>query len=434
MTARSSLPPTGVSGSAVLEIDRFEWVTPDRIEIVGTWTGLRGRRFIRPTLILKGEGDPKRLLAVLDHKPWAAEHGEEWIAAFPWRGDPVGFESATLHVASGIDVELPPPQVEPGKEPRFARPAPGGPAAAEAAAVPVPPAEVEPEGDHTGAPLASAAVEPEIDDADGPAASAAVEPAIGGFRLESEPEGPPGPTAPDPVAVVRGELDAAHADIERLRAEREADIDRLRGERDGFRRERDAALEQLRKVRGEFERERQTHERALADARAHERGATTKMLAEGAAMRAALERQREIAYHERDNAKEARDEAIAACNEALDARDEADEARKQAEHDRKDAFAERDRAIKARQKAEDERRKAVEVQAEAQAERDKALKERDEILRVHERGLPIHPPKPRFLPEDHERRSQTEVWAPRAAAIGLLLVIAFIVLRLAAGG
>src|SRR5438128_1692657 len=79
----------------------------------------------------------------------------------------------------------------------------------------------------------------------------------------------------------------------------------LRGERDAFRRERDAALEQLRKVRAEFERERQTHERALADARAHERGATTKMLAEGAEMRAALERQREIAYQQRDRAKEA---------------------------------------------------------------------------------------------------------------------------------
>src|SRR3954462_9391742 len=67
---------TTAARAAVLEIERFEWAAPNRIEIVGHWTGLHGRRFMRPTLVLKGEGDPKRLLALLEHKPWAASDGE----------------------------------------------------------------------------------------------------------------------------------------------------------------------------------------------------------------------------------------------------------------------------------------------------------------------------------------------------------------------
>jgi hypothetical protein len=392
MTAGSRLPEAAAPGAAVFEIERFEWAAPDRIEIAGSWSGVRGRRFIRPTLVLKGEGEPKRLLAMLEHKPWAADGGGDvWVAAFPWQGEPVEFESADLHVASGIDVELPAPRLERGTPEPFPRRA----AAREAA---------------------GGAVKPDAAPAEDTAAPTEPDHAADGGRT---------PTAPDPAETVRAELQAAHADVERLRAER-----------DGFRRERDAALEQLRKVRGDFERERQTHERALADARAEERGAATKMLAEGAKMRATLERQREIAYRDRDDAKEARDEAVAACSEALVVRDDAEDARKQAEHDRKNAFAERDRAIKARQRAEEDRHKALQARADAERKRDEAVKRRDEILRVHERGLPIHPPKPRFLPETEQRRGRSDLerWVPRGAAIGLLLLFAFIVFRLVVGG
>jgi hypothetical protein len=68
------------------------------------------------------------------------------------------------------------------------------------------------------------------------------------------------------------------------------------------------------------------------------------------------------------------------------------------------------------------------------AERDAAVKKRDEILRAHERDLPVHPPKPRFLPDEHERRSDFDIWAPRASALAVLLLCAFIVLRLFACG
>src|SRR3954469_15753846 len=119
MTAGSSLPETAASGGAVFEIERFGWAAPDRSEIAGSWSGVRGRRFIRPTLILKGEREPKRLLALLEHKPWAAGDDGAWLAAFPWQGGPGEFSSADLHVASGIDVELPAPRLERGTPQAF---------------------------------------------------------------------------------------------------------------------------------------------------------------------------------------------------------------------------------------------------------------------------------------------------------------------------
>ena len=63
-----------------------------------------------------------------------------------------------------------------------------------------------------------------------------------------------------------------------------------------------------------------------------------------------------------------------------------------------------------------------------------ADKERDEVVGAYERGLPVAPPKPRFLPEDHERRSELEIWGPRASALAVLLFCAFIVLKLVACG
>src|SRR3954451_6346780 len=99
------MPVETTAGAAVLEIERFEFATPERIEIVGYWTGLRGRRFMRPTLVLKGEGEPKRLLALLEHKRWAAQEVAPWTAAFAWEGEIVKFASGELNVGSGIDLK-----------------------------------------------------------------------------------------------------------------------------------------------------------------------------------------------------------------------------------------------------------------------------------------------------------------------------------------
>jgi len=122
--------------TADFELDRFEWTAPDRLEVSGRWFGVRGRRFVRPTLDVEGAGDQRRLLAVLDHKPWAAEDGQPWIAAFRWEGGEVELSGAELAVAPDIAVALASPDraTVPAGEPRFERddtppPADPGPAA-----------------------------------------------------------------------------------------------------------------------------------------------------------------------------------------------------------------------------------------------------------------------------------------------------------------
>ena len=68
---------------------------------------MRGRRFVRPALILtEPDGAEKRVLAELDDKPWAADDGEPWRAAFRVDGrlDPV--TAIELSVAPDINVPL----------------------------------------------------------------------------------------------------------------------------------------------------------------------------------------------------------------------------------------------------------------------------------------------------------------------------------------
>jgi hypothetical protein len=105
--------PAGVS----FEVDRFAWVD-GRLEITGRWYGIRGRRFLRPTLDVEVDGSPRRMLAVLEHKPWAADDGEEWVAAFEWNGEPVPLAVAELAVAPELAVVLPPPTGGPTKRGR----------------------------------------------------------------------------------------------------------------------------------------------------------------------------------------------------------------------------------------------------------------------------------------------------------------------------
>jgi hypothetical protein len=91
------------------KVERFEWTADDRLALVGRWFGLRGHRFLRPTLDVDVSGERRRMLADLEHKPWAAEEGEEWIAEFRWRGEPVHFQDAELTVSPDLAVQLPQP-------------------------------------------------------------------------------------------------------------------------------------------------------------------------------------------------------------------------------------------------------------------------------------------------------------------------------------
>ncbi len=107
------------------EVDRFAWADGGRVEVIGRWYGVRGRRFFRPTLEVAGF---RPLLAVLEHKPWAPLDGADWIAAFEWDGERGDLADATLAVAPDIAVELGKPSGTRSKS-RFRRAAPATPAA-----------------------------------------------------------------------------------------------------------------------------------------------------------------------------------------------------------------------------------------------------------------------------------------------------------------
>ena len=69
---------SGDTDQILFELESLELTAVDRLEVSGRWYGVRGRRFVRPTLTLLGGGtEPRhRSLADLDHKPWSAEDGE----------------------------------------------------------------------------------------------------------------------------------------------------------------------------------------------------------------------------------------------------------------------------------------------------------------------------------------------------------------------
>ena len=111
----------GRRAGVAFEVERVEWPSADRLQLTGRWFGVRGRRFMRPTLDVEVDGVPRRLLAVLDHKPWAVEDGEPWVAAFAWKGEPVDLAGSELAVGSDLTVELRPPGEKRPPEPQVAR-------------------------------------------------------------------------------------------------------------------------------------------------------------------------------------------------------------------------------------------------------------------------------------------------------------------------
>jgi hypothetical protein len=91
------------------EVDRLQSIDPGSLEIRGRWYGVRGRRFVRPALILHGsKGPARRILAELDDKPWAALDGEPWQARFPCEEPLASSVTLELSVAPDIVVTLRP--------------------------------------------------------------------------------------------------------------------------------------------------------------------------------------------------------------------------------------------------------------------------------------------------------------------------------------
>jgi hypothetical protein len=92
-------------------VERLAATEDGRVEIVGRWFGVRGRRFMRPalTLTLSEDGPDRRWLAELEHKPWEAQDGEPWTAVFPVD---IALDSASaieLAVAPDIEITVRPP-------------------------------------------------------------------------------------------------------------------------------------------------------------------------------------------------------------------------------------------------------------------------------------------------------------------------------------
>lgn len=97
-----------VRGGAAFEIASIE-AADGRLVISGCWSGVRGMRFVRPTLVFTD----RQILASLEHKPWPPD-ADPWIAAFPWDGAEIDPDAMSLSVAPSITVPL-------GAEPRFSR-------------------------------------------------------------------------------------------------------------------------------------------------------------------------------------------------------------------------------------------------------------------------------------------------------------------------
>jgi hypothetical protein len=285
VAGRGMSTPEVVSNGVTFEVERFEWAANDRLEVTGRWYGLRGHRFVRPVLIVQAGDEQRRMLAVLDHKPWAADDGEEWIAAFPWEGAPMELSAAELAVAPSLAVDLPMPQV-PGRRRKAPTgsegplPARRGPAKEEEAA-PVPPPAT-------------------------PAASAAA----------------PGELSAEEVAALRAQLTAEQASVRRLAAQLEEAHEGLAAARsaaddhDALARERDEAIaaRDEARARSNVDNDAVIEER---DTAVHERSAALYERDEALDERAAANFERKNAIAERDAAFAERDRAVEAHRAAV---------------------------------------------------------------------------------------------------------------------
>jgi hypothetical protein len=314
-----------VSGS--FEVERFEWTAGDRLELAGRWFHVRGRRFLRPTLDVEVDGRIRRLLATLEHKPWASEEGEEWQAAFTWDGEVADIDAAQLTVGPDLAVQLGPPAASDGLQSRR-RKAVGPELGAARAEVKQARAELERERDGRRA---------EADDLR--------------ERLAGAEE-----TARSLRATLHGtqeQASVAQAAAERGREELE--------------RERDAALAQRSEIAGELEEARRERDAARGRLRSTESelDALARVRDEGREERNRwLSRARDAAA-ERDAALAARDAAVAERDAAVAQRDA--------------AYADRQTALATAETMRAERRIARADREAAQREREAARRERETV-------------------------------------------------------
>ena len=94
-------------GDVAFELERFGWSEPGRLEVVGRWSGLEGRRLGRPVLTVEAGGHRRRLTGLPGGQ---LAGGAEWRATFACDDDPDAITGVVLEVGRRLVVDLPPPR------------------------------------------------------------------------------------------------------------------------------------------------------------------------------------------------------------------------------------------------------------------------------------------------------------------------------------
>src|SRR2546423_15590448 len=82
----SGYPEAPAASDVAFDVERFEWTALDRLEVRGRWSGVRGRRVMRPSPNVDIAHRRRRLIAPLDHKPRAAPDRHARVGAVPRQG------------------------------------------------------------------------------------------------------------------------------------------------------------------------------------------------------------------------------------------------------------------------------------------------------------------------------------------------------------
>jgi hypothetical protein len=346
--------PSGGGGGVAFELDRFEMADGDRFEVNGRWFGVRGRRFIRPSLTLVADDEQCRLLADLEHKPWSAEDGQPWQAAFPYGAQESGWLAAELNVAPDITVSLPLPEAVRGSS-----------------------------GVRRGHKARGAAA--------GMAANQRVAPTR---RRQRHAD-----VASDGAERAGGSQSSVLPNLARETARLQRQLAETVAARDRALADRDAAVQERGHAAGETAAALAARDRALADRDAAVQARDRAIEQRDAAVSAAIEQrdaavsaaieQRDAAVSERDRAAgqatralKERDQAMAERDSARRAQGGAREATEAAFRVRDQAMAERDAAVQAQRQATAELSAAVQARQRAEVERDAAFEARDEATRL----------------------------------------------------
>jgi hypothetical protein len=321
-------PVRAGTGEIAFELERFEFIGDDRVEISGRWFGVRGRRFIRPTLTVVTDGRGARALADLEHKPWAAEDGQLWHAAFACELGGAKALEAELNVAPDITITLP---------------APGGAAA-------------------TGANRAKRERSGREPRARRDLLERPAPPRRSAARPSQES------TARREIAAAKGAMDEAVAEKERVQQAADAEKERLQGELAASGAEQEALRTRVEELTAELDRAVAARTSALA-ARDQALAASERSVGE----RDVAVKAQDEAVAARDAAIESRDAAITMREEALNARDESDAAANAALLARDHALAQRDAADTARERAVADRETLAQAADQLRTQREDAL-------------------------------------------------------------